>query len=179
MRAKALKKITEIKRHLDGREERFECELVSMKPGEAVVRFIWHRDRPFRDGPIYVPAGDNITLAFYWEDRHFLIYKLMASDGALLGHRFDICEDVRIHSDEIIWTDLVLDLWVAPEDRIHVLDEEEVGIYKRRGLLTPRQLEIIEQTKQYLLKNHPTLIAEAKPGADRGGVLHAKPRAFG
>lgn len=156
----APKKITEIKCHLDGREERFGCELVSMEPGEAVIRYLWHRDRPFRDGPIYLPAGDTITWAFYWEGRHFLVYKFMAADGKLFGHRLDICEDVKISSEKIIWTDLVLDLWVAPDHKIHLLDEEEVKMYKRRGLLAPRQLKIIERTKHYLLKNHKIILGE-------------------
>lgn len=158
MCAKALKKITEIKRHLDGREERFECELVSMQPGEAVIRYFWHRDQSFRDGPIHLPAGDTITWAFYWEGRHFLVYKFMAADGTLFGHRFDICEGVKIHSDTIIWGDLVLDLWVDPHNRIHLLDEEEVEICKAKGLLTSPQRKIIEHTKEYLLRNYKRII---------------------
>lgn len=129
-----------------------------MKPGEAVLRYVWHCDRPFRDGPIYLPAGDNLTLAFYWEDRHFLIYKHMAPDRKLFGHRFDVCESVRIYPDKIVWADLALDLWVDPGEQIYVLDEEEVANFKARGLITPKQLEIIEQTKQYLLKNYKRLI---------------------
>lgn len=153
-------KIIEIKRHLDGRAEHFECELISMKPAEAIIRYVWHRDKPFRDGPIYLPAGDSITLAFYWEDRHFLIYKLMAADETLYGYRFDICEDVKIYSDKIIWADLIVDLWADPENKITVLDEEEVEAFKARGLLTPRQLVIIQSTTQYLLSHYQQLLAE-------------------
>ena len=157
---RALKRITEIKRHLDGREERFECELVSMELGEAVIRYVWHRDQPFRDGPIYLPAGDTITWAFYWEGRHFLVYKFMAADGKLFGHRFDICEKVKIRPDTISWTDLMLDLWVDPRNKIHVLDEEEVEISKARGLLAPHHLKIIEQTKHHLLEKHKIILGE-------------------
>jgi len=94
-----------------------------------------------------------------------LIYKLMASDGTLFGHRFDICEGVRISSNKIRWTDLALDLWVGLDNKIYVLDEEDVEMRKARRLLSAKQLAIIEQTKEYLLKNYKRIIASLETSA--------------
>lgn len=153
-------RIMEVKRHLDGRIERFICDVVELHPDRAILSYLWHRDELLRDGPIHLPAGEILTLAFYWQGRNYLIYKLMAPNGRLFGHRFDICDDVHITRDSISWLDLALDLWVDPAGGIHVLDEEEVEAYKVQGLLTGPQLKIIQETKSHLLLNYREILAE-------------------
>ncbi len=155
-----MKQITEIKHHLDGRIEHFICEVVELESDRAILRYKGHRDHPLRDGPLYLPAGEIVTWAFYWEGRNYLIYKLISSAGLLYGHRFDICADVCITQETIHWRDLVLDLWVDPSEQIYVLDEEEVAEYKARGLFTKKQLGVIEETKRHLLENYREILAE-------------------
>jgi hypothetical protein len=152
--------ILEIKYHLDGRVERFVCAVVELTSGRAILRYVGRRHKPLTDGPLYLPAGEFVTLAFFWEGRHYLIYKLLSPSGKLLGHRFDICEDVRITQATIHWKDLVLDLWVDPFEQIHVLDEDEVEEHKARGLLSPQQLNIIQETKGFLLEHYREVLDE-------------------
>lgn len=155
-------KITEIKRHLDGREERFQCDVLTLRADRAVVRFEFHQDDPRRDGPFYLPAGTIVTHAYFWEDRHYLVYKLMGSDGTLYGHRFDVCEHVHISRarKEVRWTDLMLDLWIDAKGAIYPLDEDEVERAHARGWLTQRQLEIIEETKAHVLEGYRRILRE-------------------
>jgi hypothetical protein len=49
---------------------------------------------------------------------------------------------------------------VDPSGEIHVLDEEEVEEQKARGLLTKQQLQVIEETKRYLLGNYRQILIE-------------------
>lgn len=153
-------RITEIKRHLDGREERYVCDLIDFVPGRAVVRFVWERDEPLRDGPIDLPAGESVTHAYFWKGRHYLVYTLMSSEGEVYGHRFDICDDVHISLAGIRWTDLLLDLWVDPAGEIHVLDEHEVDQARAAGLLTERRLTIIAEAKAHLLAHYRRVLQE-------------------
>ncbi|MBI1729152.1 DUF402 domain-containing protein [Candidatus Acetothermia bacterium] len=152
-------KIIETKIHLDGRREEFACDAVVLKPDVAIVNFIWNREKPLRDGPIYLPAGEIHTRAHFWRDRNYLIYKITLADGTLLGHRFDVCEKVQI-SREITWVDLLLDLWVEPSGQIHILDEDEMHESQTRGLLTQDNLQIISSTKEHLLKKYRQIIEE-------------------
>jgi len=153
--------ITEVKHHLDGQIERFECDVVELQPGShAILRYVGYRDKPLRDGRLYLPAGAIHTLAFFWQERDFLVYKLLSPDGTLYGHRFDVCQDVCITKEKIEFVDLLLDLWVDPSGEIHVLDEEEVEEQKARGLLTKQQLQVIEETKRYLLGNYRQILIE-------------------
>jgi hypothetical protein len=155
--------ITEIKRHLDGREERFVCDIIELIPGErAVLHYATRLERPHRDGPLTLPAGEIHTRAYFWADRHYLVYQMRAArrDGPLLGHRFDICEDVRISPTEIMWLDLIVDLWLDPRGNAYVLDEDELARYQSRRLLTERQLRLIEETKLTLLQSYRDVLAE-------------------
>jgi len=161
--------ITEVKRHLDGREERFECELLVKRGDLALVRFAFHQDEPHADGPFRLPAGEVVTLAAFWADRPYLVYRLIDGDGQLIGHRFDVCTDVRI-DDEIHYTDLVLDVWMPPDGSVHVLDEDEVAEAEATGVMSPQQRTVVEQAKRYLLRHADDVAGELDALAAQAGV---------
>lgn len=149
--------ITEVKHHLDGREERFDCELLLKRDDSALVRFVFHQDAPHKDGPFRLPAGEIVTLAAFWERRSYLIYRLLDAGGQLIGHRFDVCEDVRI-GDEIHYTDLLLDVWMPPDGTIHVLDQDEVENARISGRMTERQNAVVKRAESDLSERWPDAI---------------------
>lgn len=151
--------ITEVKRHLDGREERYECELLLKTDDAALVRFGFHQDEPHEDGPFRLPSGELTTVAAFWEGRPYLIYRLLDDRRELIGHRFDVCEDVRVE-DEIHWTDLLLDVWMPSGGPIYVLDDAEVAEAEQSGRMTERQAAIVGQTKQFLQRHAPDVVAD-------------------
>jgi len=155
-------KITEIKRHIDGRVEEFVCDVVELKNDSAIVHHIWNRDEHLIDGPFSLPAGEIHTQAYFWSDRNYLIYAISTADGELLGHRFDICENVHISSELISFDDLELDLWVDRENNIHVLDEADVEAHVKSGRISLDQLELIDETKSFLVENHHQVIRNLK-----------------
>ena len=42
----------------------------------------------------------------------------------------------------------------------YLLDEHEVEEYRSRGMLTPLQLKIIDETKHFVLNNYREILAE-------------------
>ena len=54
----AVPHVTEVKRHLDGREGRFECELVARLPSAVVVRF-----------PLETGGGTVYSYGVFWPRR--------------------------------------------------------------------------------------------------------------
>ena len=151
--------ITEVKHHLDGREERYECELLLKTDEAALVRFAFRQDEPHQDGPFRLPAGEIVTLAAFWEDRPYLIYRLLDADRTLIGHRFDVCEDVRIR-DEIHYTDLVLDIWVPPDGTVYVLDADEVAEATSSGRIDANQAATVARSRRYLEAHSQDVIRE-------------------
>lgn len=155
-------RIVEVKRHLDGREERFVCDVLELIEGErAVVRWRSVLERALEDGPLRIPPGPLVTLGYFWADRPYLVYRMMrpAPDGTLLGHRFDICTDVAIGREEIRYLDLLVDVWVDAHGEFHVLDEDELEEARDRGMLSPEQLLLIEETLKELRARYREILA--------------------
>jgi predicted RNA-binding protein associated with RNAse of E/G family len=150
--------ITETKRHLDGRVERFRCRLVLRRPHVAVLRFDHARAR--RAGRLLIPRGSR-THGFYWPRRPYVLYRIVDPRGRLIAHRFDVVETVRLDEREVSYTDLLLDVWVDASGRARVEDEDEVAGHARRGLLSKAQRTGIERAGALLRRRHRAIAAEA------------------
>lgn len=158
--------ITEIKRHLDGRVERFACRLLVRRPHLAVVRFDHQEER--RAGGYRFPAGSR-SYGFLWRRRPYQLYRMTGPDGRLIAHRFDVVEAVRLDEAEVSYTDLLLDVWADPDGSLQVEDEDEVKEYTRRGLLSAAQRARIERTRALLVRRHAAIEREAERLLDEAG----------
>lgn len=82
---------------------------------------------------------------FLFKDQPFDVGRFYRPDGALTGYYADVLEPVRwVGSDPTTLepiTDLFLDLWIAPDGRHVVLDEDEFEEAIGRGILTPEQID--------------------------------------
>jgi hypothetical protein len=154
----AAMEVIEVKRHLDGRVERFACRLVVRERHVAVLRFDHERRR--MAGGFELPAGGR-TYGFFWPRRSYVLYRILGPDGALILHRFDVAESVRLSEREVSYLDLLLDVLVDPAGRVRVEDEDHVEEYARRGLLSKAQQARIERAKALLLRRHSAIEREA------------------
>ncbi|HEY7294694.1 MAG TPA: DUF402 domain-containing protein [Dehalococcoidia bacterium] len=160
MNQPVLQPFIETKRTLDGREQRFETRLIAVTPRWAAVRFDFTGTTYARAGGFAIPAG-SYTTGFFWRDRTYNLYHITGADGSPIADRFDVVEGVQIRRNGLIFTDLLLDLWVSPLGETRFEDEDEVRDYRERGLLTDRQFATIERTARYLNRNHARVIAAA------------------
>ena len=153
---------TEVKHHFDGRTEEWPCEALEVTDDLAAVRF--RLPDPVSD----VPAG-TLTLAFFWRDRTYNLYRFLSPDGEPFGYRFDVVTDVVIHPDRVEYLDLLLDVRVLPDGTVRVEDEDEVEEAARSGLLSPTHDSIIGRTRELLLEHHGRILDEAIRLVDRTG----------
>lgn len=151
-------RITEIKRHLDGRVQSFECDLLLARPGLRVVRF----DHPGESlvGGFRFPRGSR-TNGFFWRRRHYTLYRFVGPDDRVIAHRFDVIDQVRLRRSSVEYLDLALDVWLSPDGRLRVEDEEEVALHTRHGVLSAEQLRLIERTRALLEARHASIVAQA------------------
>jgi len=151
-------RITEVKRHPDGGEHRFDCELVLRQPHLVVVLFEhWHSRSA---GGFDIPAGSR-THGFFWSRRPYSLYRIAGPDGTLIAHRYDIVEDVRLGEHEVSYVDLLLDIWVALDGAVLVEDEEDVAAWHQHGLLSVEQVARIERARALVLRRQPAVAREA------------------
>lgn len=88
-----------------------------------VLRTRWDR-APMDLGFVLLETGDRWTEYFY-ADRWYNIFEIRASDGRLKGWYCNITRPAHISADEVSAEDLALDLWVAPDGKMQVLDKDE------------------------------------------------------
>lgn len=147
--------ILEVKRSLLGHEQVFSCQAISLTKDSAIISF------KSPQMPLWDLPKDTITLAFFWRDRNYNLYRFISPDGKPIGYRFDVITDVRISDNRIEYLDLLLDLRVDRQGFPLFEDEDQVEECARNGLLSADRLAIIHQTRERLLVNHPMIIEEA------------------
>ncbi len=151
-------RITEIKQHPDGREVRFDLQLIQRHPHLIVASFV-HPEAVQRDGFTFDRGA--VSYGFFWRRRPYVMYRMLDASGSLIANRFDVVEDVRLAERTVTYTDLFLDLWVDPDGTPHLEDKDEVTDASRDGLLSRSQLYRIEKTKELLLRRHRVIAREA------------------
>ncbi len=162
-------RVLEVKRHLDGRESSFECELVEQGTDRVVVRF--HVEEPERFlGADVAGIGPLDTYGLFWRRRPYNCYYFVPSDAPLGAApalvRFDVVRDVEFieRSDdlaEVRYLDLVLDL-VVTRAGTRWEDEDEVESAARAGLLSASDLARIAQARRTLDTRYRLVIAEVR-----------------
>jgi hypothetical protein len=148
------KRIKEVKRHVDGRVEEFDCEAVDITEDRAVVTF----SMPTAVGDI--PKGTT-TLGFFWRNRDYNLYRFQGPDGDLLGHRLDVLADVVIEPDRVEYLDLIVDVLVSPTGDVTVEDEDEAKDAAKKGHLEPAHLQAIERALGTILRDPRRIFRDA------------------
>jgi hypothetical protein len=147
-------KFTEVKRRLDGSEERFACELVHRTKSFVVVSF-----------PLPAAVGDlpkgSTTLGWFWTRRPYDLYRFVGNDGGVLRHRFDVVDEVRIADDRVEYLDLIVDVLVSPTGEITIEDEDELQRAAKRGRVDERRVEAIERALTTIARDWRRIVREA------------------
>ncbi len=105
---------------------RYPVERVLKRTETAItVEAIFTRYDRLELGYTTFERGDRFIEHFY-SDRWYNVFEIRAvGDGHLRGWYCNIARPARITEHEITQVDLALDLWVAPDGAITVLDEDE------------------------------------------------------
>ena len=147
----------EIRLHKDKPPQEFLCHLLHQEKDYLVLRY--RSTYAARIDTIQIEKGST-TIAHYWKDRHYILWKLKNPSDSLIGHLFHICNAIEMGEDYVKYEDLELDIWFNPEGTPTVLDQDEVDDCYKRGLLNTFEFSMIEEQKkeiinsfQHILKN--------------------------
>jgi predicted RNA-binding protein associated with RNAse of E/G family len=155
----AMKRITVIKRDLQGEELWRYQGVVRRREGSAI-----HLEAPFNGKEAIfkgttIRAGD-LFLETYYTDRWYNIFEIRdREDGGLKGWYCNIGKPAMMEDEGVLsYVDLALDLWVAPDGRQSVLDEEEFLGMEMDPATRTRAREALEELRGLFEKDE-------KPGA--------------
>lgn len=150
----ALPPCVEIKSKLDGSEQRFACELVTLDRSLGILRYVIDRAREVAG--IGLSPG-CLTYAVYWADRPYNAYWWVNRDGRSLGFYFNVADSVSLTREAFRWRDLSLDVLVRPDGSAEVLDEIELPTD-----LPPALLAYVRAARDAILAVPGALAAEVR-----------------
>lgn len=103
----------------------YEGEVLHRDETSITVEAFFNRDdMPFQE--IILKRNDRFVETFY-SDRWYNIFEIHdCDDGRLKGWYCNIARPAAIEDGFVSYVDLALDLWVSPDGRQAVLDEDEL-----------------------------------------------------
>jgi uncharacterized protein len=75
-------------------------------------------------------AGDIFTEFYFW-NRWFNVFHVVSAEGTLRGWYCNVTQPPGVTGDTLTYVDLELDLFVHPDGRMTVLDEDEFAVAER------------------------------------------------
>jgi uncharacterized protein len=101
----------------------YQGEIVEYLSNGVVILAYWKH--PTKDlGYTRFEPGDRF-IEYYYTDRWFNIFDISTTIGERKGWYCNIAEPAFIYDDHIEQIDLLLDVWVAPEGTLLLLDQDE------------------------------------------------------
>jgi protein associated with RNAse G/E len=158
-----LRTITEAKHTLAGKLLEFPCSAVEVSEAEAIILYRLTKEVVVEN--LRLPAG-TVSLGYFWAARPYNIYHWLTPEGVTLGYYINIGDQVQIADGRIAWRDLVVDLLILPEERLQILDENELP-----AELEPALRATIMRIKEQLAETYPAIIAEIQ---QRSEMVFAK-----
>jgi hypothetical protein len=77
---------------------------------------------------VVLKRGDRFVETYY-DDRYYNVYEIFdRDDGQLKGWYCNLCRPAQIALNIVSWVDLALDLWVWPDGRSEILDQDEFDL---------------------------------------------------
>jgi predicted RNA-binding protein associated with RNAse of E/G family len=120
-----------------------------------VVSF--HSEKEGKIKNIVIPSAST-TIAHYWTDRGYVVWRMYGSEGLLIGTLFHIVRNVSITNRHVQYLDLIVDIWISPDGNLRVLDEDELEECKKAGIISIEEGRWIEKQKALILTTYATII---------------------
>ena len=77
---------------------------------------------------VVLKRGDRFVETYY-DDRYYNVYEIFdRDDGHLKGWYCNLSRPAQIAQNTVSWVDLALDLWVWPDGRSEILDQDEFDV---------------------------------------------------
>jgi uncharacterized protein len=156
--------ITVIKRNAAGQETwRYHGQILKRSQNVLLLEALFNLDDlPFM-GTI-LKRGDRFVEVFY-TDRWYNIFEVHdRDDDSLKGWYCNVSKPMVLEAEDCIsFNDLALDLWVAPDGKQTVLDEDEFNALALDEKTKARALASLEDLKKFFAVRKAVLLVDEMP----------------
>lgn len=101
----------------------YPAQVIARAPHAVLLAARWDRP-PMELKYVCLDPGDRWLETFY-SDRWYNLFEIRSADGQLKGWYANVTRPACITESEVRAEDLALDVWVDPDGRVTVLDEDE------------------------------------------------------
>lgn len=151
--------IEEVKLHLNGRRQSFDCQLVDASKRGLIIS--WRNEEAMVLGGFALPAG-SLSHAFFWPGRRHNLYRFQRPDGTPNGWRIDIIEPALLEPGRVTYRDMILDIVIHAGQEPRLEDEDELLEAEGAGLIEPAAAEDLRSYARELLAGVDAVLAESE-----------------
>lgn len=137
-------------------DEAYWCE--ELHRAQDYLVLLYKIDRNWTVAESQILAG-SITLAHYFSNQAFVLWAMYDPSRNLIGHYFHLCMPPVISVKTVEYTDLLLDLWFDSKGQFIILDADELQQAIDAGHITPAQVQMIEETRDYIINQYSEIIS--------------------
>lgn len=144
-----------LKKNLAGETTwQYEGKILRREANNIILEAFFNRDdMPFQG--ITLKRNDRFVETFY-NDKWYNIFEIYdRDDGKLKGWYCNIGKPAIIENDSVAYVDLALDLWVAPNGRQTVLDEDELQVLNLADELKQKVYEGLRELQALFESKNP------------------------
>lgn len=147
-----MNKITVVKQNAHGVEIwRYAARELLRGDNFVVLTALFNRDDT-QVGDIVIKRNDHF-LEYFFNNRWYNIFEIRdRDDNSLKGWYCDICKPAVITQHQISYADLSLDLWVYPNGRKVVYDEDEFNHLALNAEIRDKALQSLKDLKDNFLE---------------------------
>lgn len=118
-------------RKFDGRLHRqWQANLVRQVGSLVVVEGVFEEE--IRHALLGTIAAGTLSAEYYWTDRWYSVFRFREPAGALRNYYCNINQPAKFDGHILTFTDLDIDVLVAPDFSYRILDEEEFAANAER-----------------------------------------------
>ena len=150
--------VREHKRHYNKPDQQFDCERLFQDRETLILRYV--ADREYTVAGRVTPPGSS-TVGLYRQGEDYVFWKMLRPDHSLDGYLIHVCEPVQLLADEVVYRDLMLDIWQTPRLPPVLLDEDDVENALASGLITPETARQARDIAHRLLADFDDVVARA------------------
>jgi predicted RNA-binding protein associated with RNAse of E/G family len=151
--------IIEHKLHYNKPDQTFVCDLLRAAPGTVLLRYV--TTQPYTVAGEQMTPGSS-TLGLYHDGDHHVFWKMLRPDGSLHGYLIHLCEPIRLHHDQVVYRDLMLDVWYQPPHPPRLLDEDDLADALAAGTINEEKAAEARSAAANVLSRLPEIVRQAE-----------------
>lgn len=119
---------------------------------ETTEAWIENPGRPYVDAGVTTAKKGYQWITTWEQNKQYITTKIVDENGRLVGIYWDVTSLVNKNGESFQAYDWYLDIFVAFDGIVHLLDEDELDLAVKQGFLSNKEAQIARKTANEIVK---------------------------